>query len=88
MPLTKNVLKPLAKSVLVPSGLTAAMTTIDVAIQKKVFPSVMRPSGLEKQTTLIVSNAEMNYIMRIIKSHEEAGLLIKSVSETIKNEAK
>ena len=85
MPLTENVLKTLAKSVLPPSGLTAA---IDVTIRKKVFPSVMRPSDLEKPTTLIISNAEMNYTMKIIKSHEEAGLLIKSVSETIKNEAK
>ena len=88
MPLTENVLKTLAKSVLPPSGLTAAVTAIDVTIRKKVFPSVMRPSDLEKQTTLIISNAEMNYTMKIIKSHEEAGLLIKSVSETIKNEAK
>ena len=88
MPLTENVLKTLAKSVLPPSGLTAVVTAIDVTIRKKVFPSVMRPSDLEKQTTLIISNAEMNYTMKIIKSHEEAGLLIKSVSETIKNEAK
>ena len=30
----------------------------------------------------------MNDIMKIIKSFEDAGLLIKSVSETIENEAK
>ena len=35
-------------------------------------------------TTLIVSNEEMNYIMKIVKSLEESGLLIKRVSETIK----
>ena len=39
-------------------------------------------------TTLIISNEEMNYIMKIIKSHEESGLLIKGISETIKNVAK
>ena len=39
-------------------------------------------------TTLIISNEEMNDIMRIIKSLEESGLLIKGVSQTIKNEAK
>ena len=39
-------------------------------------------------TTLIISNEEMNDIMKIIKSLEESGLLIKSVSETIKNETK
>ena len=39
-------------------------------------------------TTLIISNEEVNDIMKIIKSLEESGLLIKDVSETIKNEVK
>ena len=39
-------------------------------------------------TTLIISNEEMNDVMKIIKSLEEFGLLIKAVSKTIKNEAK
>ena len=39
-------------------------------------------------TTLITSNKEMNAIMKIVKLLEESGLLIKSISETIKNEAK
>ena len=39
-------------------------------------------------TTLIISNEEMNDIMKIIKSLGESSLLIKEVSETIKNEAK
>ena len=39
-------------------------------------------------TSLIISNEEMNDIMKIVTSLEESGLLIKSVSETIKNEAK
>ena len=38
-------------------------------------------------TTLIILNEEMNDIMKIIKSLEESGLLIKHVSETIKNDA-
>ena len=37
---------------------------------------------------LIISNEEMNDIMKIVKSLEESGLLIKGVSQTIKNEAK
>ena len=41
-----------------------------------------------RATTLLISNEEMNYIMKIVKSLEESGLLIKSVSEIIKNEAK
>ena len=39
-------------------------------------------------TTLIISNEGMNDIMKIVKSPEDSGLLIKGVSETIKNEAK
>ena len=39
-------------------------------------------------TTLVISNEEMNDIMKLVKSLEESGLLIKGVSETIKNEAK
>ena len=40
-PLIKNVLKPLAKSVLIPLGLTAAASATDVAIKKKIFGSGM-----------------------------------------------
>ena len=39
-------------------------------------------------TTIIISNKEMNNIMKIVKSLEESSLLIKGVNETIKNEAK
>ena len=38
--------------------------------------------------TLIISNEEMNDIMKIVKSLEESSLSIKGVTETIKNEAK
>ena len=48
-----------------------------------------RPSDLaSRSTTLIISNEEINDIMNIFKSLEESGLLIKDVSQTIKNEAK
>ena len=76
----KNVLKPLVKSVLTPLGLTGAASAIDAAIQKNVFGS-----GI---TTLIILNQKINDIMKIVKSLEEFGLLIKGVSETIKNEPK
>ena len=39
-------------------------------------------------TALIISNQEMNDIMKIVKSLEKSCLLIKDVSETIKNEPK
>ena len=35
LPLIKNVIKPLAKSVLIPLGLTAAAYTADAGIHKK-----------------------------------------------------
>ena len=73
-----NVLKPLAKSVLIPLGSTAAAT--NVAVHKKMLGS--------GATTLIISNEEMNDITQIVKSLEESGLLIKGINETIKNESK
>ena len=39
-------------------------------------------------TTLIFSNEELDVKMKIAKSPEEAALLIKSVRETVENEAK
>ena len=80
LPLIGNVLKPLVKSVLIQLGLTAAASAADAAVHKKIFGS--------SNTTLIVSNEEMNNIMKIIKSLEKSGLLIKGLSETIKKEAK
>ena len=86
LPLTTNVLKPLAKSVLVPLGLTATTSATDVAIQKK-FGSAMHPSNLAKPIT-IISNKEMDDIMKLVKSLKYTSLLIKGVSKTIQNEAK
>ena len=39
-------------------------------------------------TMPIISNEEMNDVMKIVKSLEESGLSVKGISETIKNEAK
>ena len=49
---------------------------------------IKKTFGSGNFTTLKVSNEEMIDIMKIVKSLEEPGLLIKDVSETIKNEAK
>ena len=84
-----NVLKPLAKSVLIPLGLTATVSTTDTAIHKKMFGSGRRPSDLASRTTkLRTSNEEMNDIIKIVNSLEGSGLLIKGISGTTKNEAK
>ena len=69
-PLMKNILKPLAKSFLIQLGLTAAATVaIDAVIHKKMFGSDI--------TTLIISNEKLSDIMKLVKSLEESGLLIK-----------
>ena len=76
----KNVLKPLAKIVLIPLGLIAAASATDAGIQNKICGSGM--------TTLLISNEEMNDIIKIIKSVEDTGQLMKGTSETIENETK
>ena len=78
-PLMK-VAVPLAKNVLAPLGMSAAMSAIDGSIKKKILVSGM--------TTLIISNDEMDDILKIVKSLEDSGLLLKGVSETIQHEAK
>ena len=75
LPLLRSVIKPLGML-----GLTAAASATDAAINKKILGSVT--------TTLIVSNDEMNDILKIVKSLEDSGILLKGVIETIKNEAK
>ena len=74
----KNVIKPLAKSVLIPLKLTEAAA--DVGLHKKIL-------GFGT-TTLMISNFEMIDIVKIFKCLEDSGLLLKGVSETIQNEAK
>ena len=41
-----------------------------------------------KPKTLIISNDEMEDIIKIVKSLEDSGLLLKGVIETIQNEVK
>ena len=84
LPLMKSVIKPLAKSVLVPLGLTAAASAADAGIHKKILGS----GSNHNNTILIISNDEMDDILKIVKSLEYSGVLLKDVSETIQNEAK
>ena len=91
LPWMKNVIKPLATSVLIPSGLTAAASVTDALIHKKILESGKRPLALPKYnntTTVIMSCNEMEDIIKIAKSLEDSYLLLKGVSETIEIEAK
>ena len=67
------MLKPLAKSVFIPLGLKVAASATHSAIHKNMFGYGMRHLDLAKQTTLIISNVEMNDIMKIVKSLEDSG---------------
>ena len=81
--LMKSVIKPLAKSVLIPLGLMAAASAADAGIHIKILGS-----GHNNNTTLIVPNDEMDGILKIFKSLEDSGVLLKTVSETIQHEVK
>ena len=81
LPLMKSVIQPLAKSVLIPLELNAAASAADAGIHKKVL-------GSGHNTILIISNCEMENILKIVKSLEDSGLLLEGLSEAIKNEAK
>ena len=84
LPLIKSVIKPLAKSFLIPLRLTAAASAADAGIHKKILGS----GNDNNNTILIISNDEMDDILKIVKSLEDSGVLLKGVSETIQNEAK
>ena len=77
----KNVIKPLAKSVLIPLGLTAAASAADARIHKKIL-------GSGHMTTPIISNDEIHDIIKIAKSLEDSGLLVKGVTERVQNAVK
>ena len=81
-PLMK-VAVPLTKNILAPLGITAAasgITAADAGFQKKIHGS--------GTTTLIISNDEMNGIMKIVQALEDSNILLKGVTKTIKNETK
>ena len=78
--INESVLTPLAKSVFTPSGLSLGMSAEDVAIQKKIHGS--------GTAAVIISNEEMENIIKIVTSFEESGLVIKWISEGIQNKTK
>ena len=78
-PLIK-VAVPLAKNISALLGMTAAASAINARIQKKIHGS--------GTTTLIISNEEMNDIMKIVQDLEDSNDLLRGVTKTIKNETK
>ena len=74
-----KVAMPLAKNVLAPLGLTAAISAMNGGIQKK-----MRGDGVK----LVIEQEDMNDIIKIIEALENSGILLKGVTKTIENEIK
>ena len=92
LPLIKSVIKPLAKSVLIPFGLTAAALAADAGRHKNILGSWHNhPSNNNNnnnnnnnsnnnKTVLIIPNNELEEIIKIGKSLEDSGLLLKGVT--------
>ena len=64
LPLMKNVIKPLAKSILIRLGLTAAASAADLGIHQELVGTVTSGS----RATLTISNKESEYIMKMYRS--------------------
>ena len=71
---------PLAKNILAPLGITPAASANYAEIEKKTHGS--------GTTTLIISNEEMNDILKIVQALKNSNILLKGVTKTIKNEKK
>ena len=71
LPLIKNGIIPLAKSILIPLGLTAEASAAEAGIQKKILAS-----RHNNTTTLIISNNEMEDIIKIVKSKSLLKILV------------
>ena len=80
LPLIKNVITPVAKSALIPLGLTTAASAADAGIHQKIL-------GLGN-TALIISNNEIEGLIKTVKSLEDSGLLLKGVTDSVQNEVK
>ena len=76
LPLLKSVIKPLGML-----GLTTAASATDAAINKNIL-------GSGNHTTLIISNDDMQDLLKIVKSLEDSGLLLDGITESVKNEIK
>ena len=81
LPLTESAITPLAKSVLIPLGLTAAASAADAGIHEEIL-------GSGGHATLIISNKVMEDLIKLVKSLEDSGSLLKGVTESVQNEIK
>lgn len=76
---------PLSQSLLIPLGLTAVASRADTGNYKMILGSGNSDSGT---TTLMMSNEEIEHIIKIVKSLCDSSLLKKGAAETTENETK
>ena len=76
LPLLKSVVKPLGML-----GLTAAASATDATINNKIL-------GSGNHTTLLISNDDIQDLLKIVKSLEDSGILLNGITKTVKNEVK
>ena len=72
-----KVAVPSAKNILAPLEITTAASAIDAGIQKKIHGS--------GKTTLIISNEEMNDIIKTFQAFEDSNILLTGITKTIEN---
>ena len=78
--LLSKIAGPLAINILAPLGITAPTSAIDAGILKKIHGS--------GATTLIISNEEMNDILKIVEALEDSNILLKGITKIIENDTK
>ena len=86
-----KVAMPLAKNVLAPLGLTAAMSAIDGGIQKEIRGEGTSSANVKERgdgIKLMIEDEDMNDIMKTIKALEKSGILLNGFGKTIENEVK
>ena len=76
LPLLKSAVKSLGML-----GLTAAASATDATINKNIL-------GSGGHATLIISNDDMQDLLKIVKLLEDSGILLDGITETVKNEVK
>ena len=69
------------------TDIKSSKTQISKMIQSGGFLGRLFGPLLKTGLTLIISNDEMEHVIKIVKSLQDSGLLLKGVSETVQNEA-
>ena len=75
-----KVAVPLSKNILAPLRVTATGSAIDARIQNKIHGS--------ETTTLVISNKEINDIMKVVQVPEDSNISLKRITQPIENKAK